>query len=131
MRKDAKNRLYEASARTEISISLNELGSHINSPIVGRQLALQNLVNLSDVLCDSGLKGLRIATSERHPPEKVLEEPLAVSGRLVGMLVKEIGKRDDQAGVRQQPRNRDAVVVAKVLDAGPNPLNRFWAVVDH
>ena len=100
MREDAKNRLYEASARAEVTIFLDELGRHIDRPIIGRQLAFQNPVNLPDVLRDPGLEGLRVAPSERYPPKKVLQELLLVPCRLIRMLVKEIGKRDDEARVR-------------------------------
>ena len=81
MREDAKNRLYEASARAEVTIFLDELGRHIDRPIIGRQLAFQNPVNLPDVLRDPGLEGLRVAPSERYPPKKVLQELLTTANR--------------------------------------------------
>src|SRR5260370_28554841 len=131
MSEDTENRLYEASAGAEVTIFLDEVASHINRPIVSRQFAFQNPIDLSDVLRDPGLERLRIAPSKRYPPKKVLQELLPVTCRLVEVLVKEIGKRDYETGVREQSRNRNTVEVAEIIDASPNRIDSLGPRLDY
>src|ERR1017187_722728 len=102
MRENAKNRLYKASTRAEITFVPDEVRRDVDCPVINGQFILQNSINLGDILRHPSFERLRIAPSERYPPKKIVQEFLTIARRLVWMLEKKVRKRYDERRVGQQ-----------------------------